>query len=242
MILCDEQSFLMLLPWKTASQTLVARLSTYDKSPYSKFFYFNKYLGRVVHQHATLSDIRAMPEGGLGYAMASFVRNPYDRVFSGFMQLQHDVKTQRDALFDTSWIRDLVLSQLEENERQLALSGYDVDEWFALVREDQIFEAGRNTNFPLHPAHYWTHCNGEMALSFIGFVENFEDDFVRFTSQFGIPSTPPTNANVRNMSGLPLNESRGYRYTNRLSKKTIDKINTLFSDDFELLGYEKFLI
>ena len=38
----------MLAPWKTASRTMYARLWEYDESRYPRFFYFNRYLNRVV--------------------------------------------------------------------------------------------------------------------------------------------------------------------------------------------------
>jgi hypothetical protein len=236
MILSHHKRFVMLLPWKTGSQTAVTRLSDYDESPYSKFFQFNPHLNRVVHQHMTLADFSALPESRLGYFTASFVRNPYDRVCSGFEQLQYDLRAQPDARFESPWVRDLVLAQLEENRQQMQRSGHDIDVWFSLVRDEQVLEAGRNTNFPLHPAHYWTHRNGKQAVSFVGRVENFEVDFARFLRRVGIDSVPAINANVRNLVGTA-NCRTGYRYPGRLSKRTISRINALFADDFEMFDY-----
>ena len=95
MIISHAKRFVMLLPWKTASQTMVLRLSQYNESPYNRFFYFNAHLNRVVHQHITCADFACLPESKLGYFLASYVRNPYDRAYSGFRQLQKDIKGQR---------------------------------------------------------------------------------------------------------------------------------------------------
>jgi hypothetical protein len=84
MIVSHTKKFIMFLPWKTASQTLSHRLHNLDESPYSKFFAFNIFLNRVVHQHLTCSDYCSLPESKLGYFLASFVRNPYDRIYSAF--------------------------------------------------------------------------------------------------------------------------------------------------------------
>jgi hypothetical protein len=54
MIISNSKHFGMFLPWKTASQIMVERLVPYNESPYSRFFYFNEHLNRVVHQHITV--------------------------------------------------------------------------------------------------------------------------------------------------------------------------------------------
>src|SRR5438309_1462874 len=111
MIISPSRKFAVLAAWKTASQTIHHRLSAYNESPYSAFFYFNPYLNRVVHQHITCSDFLCLPESKMSYYMASFVRNPYDRTYSGFLQLQRDIEIQPHATFPAPWIRDLVMDQ-----------------------------------------------------------------------------------------------------------------------------------
>ncbi len=71
-------------PWKTASSTVAQRLGKYNESSYSLFYEFNPYLNRVVHQHLTRAELASFPEGKGAYRVAAFVRNPYDRVYSGF--------------------------------------------------------------------------------------------------------------------------------------------------------------
>jgi len=103
MIISHNKKFVMLEPWKTASQTMRARLHEHSEceSRYPGFFYFNPYLNRVVHQHITRAEFDCLPEAKLGYLTAAFVRNPYDRVNSGFRQLQKDIQEQPSALFGT---------------------------------------------------------------------------------------------------------------------------------------------
>lgn len=78
---------------------MVVRLEEYNDSPYDRFFYFNSYLNRIVHQHIICADFACLPESKLGYFTASFVRNPYDRVYSGFRQLQKDLREQPHAIY-----------------------------------------------------------------------------------------------------------------------------------------------
>lgn len=229
----------MLLPWKTASQTMAARLEPFNESPYSRFFEFNPHLNRVVHQHMTCADYLSLPESKLNYSVSSFVRNPYDRAYSGFRQLQIDIIQQPLAQFSSEWTHELVRRQLAENEAQIGLAGGDFNRWISLLDEGQILEQGRNTNFPLHPAHYWTHLAGKRVADFIGKVENFGADFTRFCDLAGLGHLPEINLNVVELEPSSSLTDLGYRYVDRMNTESIQRINTLFSEDFDLLGYQR---
>ena len=239
MIISHQKRFAMFRPWKTASQTTSLRLQRYNDSPYDEFYHYNRYLNRVVHQHITFADFACLPESGLGYFTASFVRNPYDRVYSGFRQLQKDIQNQPHRGFPTPWIRDLVMAQLAETREQLTKAEYAFDNWMALVKEEQIYEIGRNTAFPLHPAHFWTHIAQTKVVNFIGRVETYEMDFQRFLSHVGIDDLPGRNANVVELDGASASNPFGYRYVARMDPRSIGKINYLFERDFELFDYER---
>lgn len=236
MIFLPEHKLALLLPWKTGSQTLRARLQAFDRSPYPKFFHFNPHLNRVAHQHLILSDFAALPESRAQPALAVFVRNPYDRVYSGFRQICSDVAQQPGWAFPAPWIRDLVVEQLTRHHRALDKARFDVNAWFEALPVHAILEAGRDTSLPLHPAHYWTHVNGRAAASFVGRVERFEADFAALTRRFGVEGAGTDDANRSEDAAA---DARGYRYAGRLSPRTIAKINALFAADFELFGYEK---
>jgi hypothetical protein len=237
MILSHKHKFVILAPWKSASSTLWLRLSAYDESPYSGYFDFNPHLNRVVHQHLTLADFRMLPESLLGYTTAAFVRNPYDRVYSGFIQLQRDVIEQPKEVFPSEWIKQLVTDQLADIARRLITAGYDFNRWIMTLPEYEIHEAGRNTSMPLHPASYWTHTDGQQSIDFVGKVENFEDDLKRLCARIGIPLPATENANVT--GGPPEPSPDNYRYASRMSRDAIDRINHLFANDFTTFGYER---
>lgn len=239
MIVSHLNKFIMFLPWKTASQTLVKRLANYDESPYSKFFSFNPNLNRVIHQHLTCSDFCALPEAQYKYYLASFVRNPYDRVYSGFLQIQRDILYQPNMKFTPPWIKDLVISQLNENKRMLIKANNNFDNWVELIDEYQIYEEGRNTNLPLHPSHYWTHIANIQYVNFIGKVENFEVDIKTFANNVNISNLPTINANVTEQQLQSKIGHKIYKYTVRMNSSSIKKINFLFSKDFELFDYQK---
>jgi hypothetical protein len=99
-------------------------------------------------------------------------------------------------VFTKPWIRELVLKQLEENDAQLRKAEYEFDNWVTLLTEDQIYEAGRNSNFLLHLCHYWTHVGGLQYVDFIGRVEDFEFDFDIFLSRVNIYDAGCDNLNL----------------------------------------------
>jgi Sulfotransferase family len=237
MIISHRKKFVLFAPWKTASSTIHLRLAPVNDSPYDRFYNFNPYLNRVVHQHMTCVEFCSLPESRLGYFTGSFIRNPYDRVYSGFRQLQTQVQQQPQAEFSQSWIKDLVMRQLTKNFSQLCQAGFEFNKWLELLREYQIYEVGHNTSFPLHPAHYWTHIKGEQFVDFIGQVEAFEEDFNAFCKKVGVDQFDRANANiVVDPAGF---RNAGYKYVDRMTRKSIDKINALFKDDFEIFGYAR---
>jgi hypothetical protein len=241
MILSDRNRFVLLAPWKAASSTAHARLGHYNESPYSRFYDYVPYLQRVVTQHITCAEFVMLPESRKGYFVGAFVRNPYDRVYSGFLQLQRDIREQPAAPFPEPWIKALVMRQLSDNFAQLAAANFDFDTWFSSVEAYQIFEVGRNTSFPLHPAHYWTNIDGERKVGFVGKVEQFERDFDAFCEAVGIPRLEDrTSANMSDGAIVAeSNTASPYRYIDRMSRASISKINSLFQDDFSAFGYER---
>jgi hypothetical protein len=235
-LISHSKQFVLFAPWKTASQTLRLRLGKYDESPYSPFFQFNAALNRVVHQHLTCSDFLALPESKLNYFKGAFVRNPYDRVYSGFIQLQRDVEEQRRATFSPAWVRELVMVQLDGHLARLKEAGFDFDAWWSLVPEHLIFEAGRDTSFPLHPCHYWTHVNQTPYVEFLGKVENFERDFQNLCQRLGLRDSDAGDANITTTKSEEGTNSS--RYASRMSRASISKINSLFREDFSTFGYK----
>lgn len=214
------------------------RLGSFSEGGYDVFYDLNPVLKRVVHQHMTYADFVALPESRLGYTTAAFVRNPYDRVYSGFLQLQKDLRTQPQMDFPDPAVRRLVLQQLAENLAQLERASFEFEPWLESIEDHQVLDVGRNTSFPLHPAHYWTHHAGEQAVDFIGRVESFESDFKRLCERLGLQVDSRINANVEVPEDLLLaGEEQSYRYLEHFSDRARRRVNDLFGDDFALFGY-----
>jgi hypothetical protein len=238
MIISKKHEFALLLPWKTASSTINKRLQPFNESPYERFYDYNPRLGRVVHQHLCYRDFCMLPESESDYRVGAFVRNPYDRVYSGFVQLQRDIQTQPNQSFAKPWVRELVMRQLAENHAQLSASEFDFNKWVSSISDRQIFDIENNSSFPLHPAHYWTGPGSERCIDFVGKVEYFERDFDAFCSLVGISVPERVNDNVTTSVGSNGGAGRP-RYLDRMTDATIAKINRLFREDFVLFDYEQ---
>jgi Sulfotransferase family len=239
MILSHTKRFIVLAPWKNATSTMFARLGVYSESPYCHFYHFNRTLNKVMNQHITYADFAALPESRLGYLTAAFVRNPYDRVYSGFRQLQKDLQEQPTVEFPDPVVQKLLRTQLSDNFANLCQAGLSFEPWLALVDDYMFLHVGRNSSFPLHPSHYWTHYNGTQAVDFVGRVENFEQDFERLCDRIGIDVSDHVTANVAASESELAGDERGYRYVDRMSPDARRKINHLFRDDFDIFGYER---
>jgi hypothetical protein len=237
MLLIPDSRLALLSPWKTASQTLQARLGPLAERPYPALPDFNASLRRVVHQHLTLADWDALAGNRSGFELAVFVRNPYDRVVSGFRQLLRDIQVLPRLRHPSPLVAGLIAEQSARVYAGLSSAGFDLNRWFDALPLHALHEAGHNVCLPLHPATYWTHRDGRLRADFIGRVEDFERDFERLRARYRLPET--ANAVANRSSDLPAKaDVHGYLYTHLLTPRTIARINAVFAQDFALLGYE----
>ncbi|MBR7801557.1 sulfotransferase family 2 domain-containing protein [Undibacterium fentianense] len=238
MIISHQHRLVILFPWKTASQTIRFRLKHLDQSPYPKSYHFNPYLQRVVHQHITLADFSLLPEAQLGYRLAVFVRNPYDRVYSGFQQILRDALSQPKWQLPASWIHQLVTQQLADNFEEICRSSFDINRWFAQLPLHKILELGRNSSLYLHPCSYWTHRVDQLVVDFVGKVESFEEDFARLCELYGLEPASTVSVNQTPASELPKVQAiHGFRYAKLFEPQNIEKINAVFKSDFVHFNY-----
>lgn len=237
MILSFSKKFAILLPWKTASSTIHARIGYCNESPHSRFFHYNKDIQTVTHQHITLIQFLSLPISSDFEFKAAFVRNPYDRAWSAFRQIRRDIDEQPNAEFPENWIRELVLEQLAKNRESLTAAGGDFDTWIKNLKDSDVFCVARNSNLPIYPLHFWTHFAGNKCVDFVGKVEKFERDFNNLVQILEIEPQNNSSENVTKEFAQDTPDNLGYKYTARMHNSSIDKINRLFAEDFELFGY-----
>ena len=122
-------------------------------------------------------------------------------------------------------------------QAQLERASFRFEPWLELIEDHQVLAVGRNTSFPLHPAHYWTHHAGQQAVDFIGRVESFESDFGRLCAKLGLEVESRANANVEAPEDLLAADDDGYRYLDYFNASGRRRVNDLFREDFSLFGY-----
>ncbi len=236
-VLClNECAWDVLLPWKCASQTLRTRLLPHASEPYGQLFYFNPVLGRVASQHHGFADYLTLAAQRPPRRVAAFVRNPYDRVVSGFLQLCRDARVIPQLPFADRELRAFVLAQVAQNTQELIQAGYDVNQWFLRLPAYRMLDRGSAT-FLLQPAHYWTHHLGR-RVDFIGRVETFEPCFDRLLAALGLGPVERVSSNTTPGPAAPASP-QGYRYLSRLHPNTIARIHEVFAADFDRLGYPR---
>jgi Sulfotransferase family len=199
-------------------------------------FYFNPILQKLRNQHHTYADYLLLPQSKQGHQVATFVRNPYDRVVSGFMQLCRDASVIPQLQFADRDMKLFILDQVAQNTQDIIRSSYNLNAWFLNLSPYKILDS-TSVTFLLQPAHIWTQL-GNQKIDFIGKVENFEADFEKLKSRYGIGPTSLESVNQSDLKATAV-PAAPYRYAQRLHSKTIARINDIFSQDFELLGYDR---
>lgn len=226
MIISHKFKFIWFQPRKVASSTIFERLSSYNESEYQQQNYYNKYLNKMSSKHISYEDFLELPEAKLNYKKVSFVRNPYDRFYSDFLQCKRDFN-EKHGNFDTkNW--GSILSEGFSRFCEFAYTKFLKDDFFISIQSNY-----ENVFY-----------NCRKVVDFIGYVERFETDFFQICSDLKINSISNKSSNIENLqvecdpSTMSLKD---YKYINYFSKEQIEICNNIFSDDFEYLNYKKFM-
>jgi hypothetical protein len=143
----------------------------------------------------------------------SFIRNPWDRLVSGYFNIWHErFKTFDDFL--------MVVEQVvkrEENGEEVILNEY-LPGW----HKDTI---GIEAHW--RPQYHFTHLNGKQYVDFVGRFENLEEDISLIFEKLNIDR----RLNKKNSS-----KHKHYRkYYNRKTKKLVSEI---YHKDIEIFNYK----
>jgi hypothetical protein len=151
------------------------------------------------------------------YFKFTFVRNPYDKIYSGFLQDKYAAANySRWAKAKKDIFKDV---------------GDDFNQYMQkhIVCND-IMNDWRWVCFT--PMHAFTHKNDSYQLDWFGRTENLEQDILALSGKLGLEVDKIENRNVR----TPI--AKGLKYLDRYERKTIELVNELYRFDFEFFGYE----
>ena len=233
MIISDNKKFIMFCPPKVGSSTLTGRLEEYDSR--NNFFYkprWNEEKYKIEElKHITYLEFLDYEDSKYleHYLKFCFVRNPYDRIYSGFLMRCHHIKNVKHP-------------KLIENKEYLSkLELY-------LEKNNYSF----NTTLPMLidlddigfvPLNRFTHHNEKPVLDFIGFNERFENDFQIICKKLKVESTSKVNRIVRTDPKAPSDpynmKLSDYKYLGYYEQRTIELVNNVYDKDFQYFGYQK---
>jgi len=219
LIISENPKFICFQPWKCGSSTLHLRLKNFDSNRYPQAGYFNEVLGKISHKHIGLKDFSCLPESRSDYIRFTFVRNPYDRLYSGFLQRRHRLTTNPPKH---------VLPEKINEELSFIERGFgDFLEYYLATKGTAIQLCNH------------VYLNDKPAVDFVGFLETFEASFSQICDSIGIHNADDGNANVR-FSEIEQSKSSStaqYRYIDKFDRRSIDAVNEVFMNDFGNLGY-----
>jgi hypothetical protein len=213
----------MFLPWKCGSTTCEKRFAKLNQSPYPTGCYYSEILNKNTNKHIILSDFQKLPEFNLDYYKISWARNPYDRLYSGFLQRQLRVMIQKD--------------QLNADDASYVQKGWDcwLEQYISqFLGTDKIFGGY---------GFQYTHLSDQQYVDFIGRVETMNSDTKKICKHFGLNVNLNQTANVKTkfeeVDPFDMKIS-DYKYIDKYTDEQIKIVNQVYAKDFELLKYDKF--
>ena len=151
------------------------------------------------------------------YFKFTFVRNPYDRIYSAFIQ----DKFAADNYPVWKEVKKGIILDAEE----------DFNQYFQkYVATSDIVNDWRWINFT--PMHAFSHFKGYYLLNWFGRTENLENDLYHLSDRLDLEIGEIENKNVRS----PI--VRELKYVDKYDKKTIQLVNKIYRFDFEFFNYK----
>ena len=150
------------------------------------------------------------------YFKFTFVRNPYDKLYSSFTQDVHASKSYKvwhkvkKGIFDT------------------------IGEDFNLYMQEYVFNSDIKNDWDyIHfcPMYEFATIGNEFCLDWFGKAENIESDLLELAKLLNLDIKKHKNANIRSKPTTDL------KYLNKYTRSTIDLVNTVYQKDFELFSY-----
>lgn len=172
-------------------------------------------------QHQTIAQFLAGPHASLfdaGYFRFTFVRNPYDRLYSGYAQDR--VVAGRNPKWQK--VKEHIFREIGDDFNRY------VSEHVRYARRLDDWEW-----ICFWPMHAFAFVDGECMLDWIGRAESVESDLTILSSRLGVEIV---KAEDRNVHTPP---SADPKYIDRYDRATIEIVNDLYREDFQRFGYER---
>lgn len=195
---------------KCASKTIRLSLGEFTDIGYPK--------PSPLGQHITVNDFFKSNYVNLfeDYFKFTFVRNPYDKLYSSFTQDVHASKSYKvwhkvkSGIFNT------------------------IGEDFNRYMQEYVFKNDIKNDWDyIHfcPMHEFATIDNEFCLDWFGKAENVEYDLVELAKHLNLDIKKHKDANIRSKPVTDL------KYLNKYTRSTIELVNEAYKRDFELFSY-----
>jgi len=171
-------------------------------------------------QHMTLADFARTDLAAKveGYFRFTFVRNPYDRLYSGYLQDRHAGENYGRWIKAKKPIFDVIGDDFPRYFREYVQKADIVSDWRWIC---------------FCPMSEFAYADGRNVLDFVGHAETLETDLSALGERLGLQIAKAPDENVR----------RGHctvrpKYLPHYDRETIAAVNRLYADDFTRFGYD----
>lgn len=203
---------------KAAGSSIRSALAKYDdRDNYYWDHEDNVRLSRVVDKaHITLDDFSVYPDAPLieDYFVFGFVRNPYSRVYSAFLEKNSQWGVTEDVDFNQ-------FVQTELNEINIRF------DW----------------NF-VHfcPQFYFFYRGGKCQADFIGRFESLKRDYPRAMNlaHLDVDADLPYLNRRTTDAGVSADGAQLHEYLDKYDANSLNVVNRLYDRDFVYFGYDKY--
>lgn len=215
MIISDEKKFIFFHIPKCAGTSIRSVLKAYDST--DSYYWGSRYLEKLnrlvdmAHITYEIATKILKHETLEKYFKFCFVREPYDRLYSAF--LEHKAHNPDKHI-------------LEENFNLYMQKN---------LNEENIHNNIRYVHFT--PMYYYTHYKQNRAVDFIGTIENLKQDFQAISKRINLKNIKLEHKNVKGDNKIHT-ENWTYKYLDKFEAKTINLINKLYAKDFEYFNYK----
>jgi hypothetical protein len=169
--------------------------------------------GNIGAAHTKLTHFEKIyaPDTFRRYFKFTFVRNPYDRIFSAYNYLSKGGGNVNDNAFFKAHLINVTS--------------------FEMFIEDYLNDITLRAYIHLEPqVDFIRKTDGTIGMDFIGRYENIRDDFATISKRL--------NVNRELKKENPTSVKR-LNYNDFFTKSMRDKVFSLYKDDFEILNYER---
>lgn len=211
MVISHRHRYLYFVVPKCASATVRQSLAPYSDIgyPVTNFTQHLPLRRFLACEHAALFDA--------GYFRFTFVRHPYDRLYSGYVQ-DRFAATQsarwrhaKQRIFDT--IGDDFNRYVMEHVRHADREG--AWQWICWC-----------------PMHAFAYLDGQCVMDFVGRAETVDDGLDELSRRLDLPIAKVADVNV---NVAPSGDA--LKYLGRYDRATLELVNDLYREDFERFGY-----